>query len=57
MSVRCPKCNHEWEEGCEQEVAIRKRGKCIGCVVDAKERIEMEPYEFAVQPKEATPCV
>ena len=42
----CPICKREYPIDCEQTRAITKRGKCICCIFDAKEYIEMNPYEF-----------
>lgn len=47
--VRCEHCERVWPRGCEQAVAIRKRGKCICCIVKLGERIEMDPYEFPAE--------
>ena len=44
--VSCPVCKREWPEDCEQSRAVNMRGKCIVCIADAGERIEMNPYEF-----------
>lgn len=44
----CPVCKKEWKLETEQSIAIRKRGKCIDCLIKNNEHIEMEPYEFAV---------
>ena len=46
-SVECPKCHLNWVKGCEQAIAIRKRGKCIACLVSDREEFCMDPYEFA----------
>jgi len=47
----CPVCAREWPDDIsEQAIAVEKRGKCIVCIVEAEEHIEMNPYEFAVKP-------
>jgi hypothetical protein len=51
--VRCPRCKKLWPEGCEQAIAVMKRGVCISCLTKAGECICMEPYEFAMDVKEA----
>ena len=48
--VRCPVCAHDWPAGCEQAVAIRKRGRCIVCLVARGEHFSMYPYEFPSDP-------
>jgi hypothetical protein len=48
--VRCAVCKREWPKGCEQTVAIRKRGKCIVCLIELREPFSMEPYEFPSDP-------
>lgn len=48
--VRCDLCEREWPAGCEQAVAIRKRGKCIVCLVALGEHFSMDPYEFPSDP-------
>lgn len=48
--VRCDLCEREWPAGCEQAVAIRKRGKCIVCLVALGEHFSMDPYEFPNDP-------
>ena len=44
--VRCPTCSREWPAGCEQAVAIRKRGECIVCLIAHGEKWCKDPYEF-----------
>ena len=48
--VRCDRCGHDWPAGCEQAVAIRKRGKCIVCLIALGEHFSMAPYEFPSDP-------
>ena len=48
--IRCPVCDREWPHGCEQWVAVTKRGKCIVCLVKSKETWESDPYEFQSLP-------
>ena len=48
--VRCDRCGCDWPAGCEQAVAIRKRGKCIVCLVAMGEHFSMDPYEFPSDP-------
>ena len=48
--VRCDQCDRYWPAGCEQAVAIRKRGKCIVCLVEFGEHFSMDPYEFPSDP-------
>lgn len=48
QAIACPKCSKLWTIRSEHAVAICKRGKCIGCIADAKERIETNPYEFEI---------
>lgn len=48
--IRCPVCSREWPHGCEQWVAVAKRGKCIVCLVAAKETWESDPYDFQSLP-------
>lgn len=47
--LSCPICKREWPMNCEQTRAIKQRGKCIVCIVEAKERIAMNPYEFRIK--------
>lgn len=44
----CLVCGREWPDDSEQVKAMVTRGKCIVCIVEAEERIEMNPYEFSV---------
>ena len=44
--VSCPVCKRDWPEDCEQGRAVKMRGKCIVCIADTREHIEMNPYEF-----------
>jgi len=48
VTIECPKCGGVWVTPCEQERAIRQRGKCIACLIDAREPICWLPYEFEV---------
>jgi hypothetical protein len=54
MSI-CPVCKRDWEDGCEQDVAIHKRGKCIACIITAGEHIQVEPYEFPATSEQPNP--
>jgi hypothetical protein len=47
--IECPKCKREWPIDCEQGRAVILRKKCICCIANDHERIEMEPYEFRVK--------
>lgn len=50
IKTKCPKCRREWDEfPCEQSIAIEKRGKCIQCIIDDKEPINIKPYEFQIK--------
>lgn len=40
--VECPQCSRKWVFDCGQAVAIRKFGKCVVCLVDAKDFFTME---------------
>ena len=44
--VTCPRCDRMWTIDTEQAVAIKKRRKCIVCIIELKENIKMDPYEF-----------
>ncbi len=44
--IKCPVCERKWPIDSEQGRAVMKRKKCIVCIVAAKERIKMNPYEF-----------
>ncbi len=55
VTMICPVCERVWPEGCEQAIAVEKRGKCICCIAKAGERIETDPYEFSMGPQRALP--
>jgi hypothetical protein len=44
----CPCCHKEYSEMTEQGQAIKKRGKCIACLVVRGEKIQFNPYEFEI---------
>lgn len=48
--VQCGTCEREWPVGCEQAVAIRKRGCCIVCLIAQGAHFSMDPYEFERDP-------
>ncbi len=48
MNTDCPSCRTSWDAESEQANAIRIRGKCIVCILDAAETIQSDPYEFAL---------
>ena len=49
----CPVCKRKWPTGCEQAIAVEKRGKCIVCLIANDEHIEMNPYEFQTEKEES----
>jgi hypothetical protein len=51
QTVECPFCKQVFLVPSDQDIAIQKRGKCIGCLIIAGEPIDMEPYEFECNSK------
>ena len=46
--IMCPHCDREYLLDSEQFRAIKKRGKCIPCIIldPFEPKIQMNPYEF-----------